>query len=108
MVVLDERERKGIRDEIGKEAGSPTAWHAHELGQLLIVTSGTGLVQRWGDAAQEIRKGDVVWIPPRQKHWHGAAPDSPMIHIAIVEERHAEFTQWMERVSDEQYGVKSE
>lgn len=86
------------------EAGSRTAWHTHELGQLLIVTSGTGLVQRWGDAAQEIRKGDVVWIPPHQKHWHGAAPDSPMTHIAIVEERNGKSTQWMEKVNDEQYG----
>lgn len=85
------------------EAGSRTAWHTHELGQLLIVTSGTGLVQRWGDPAQEIRKGDVVWIPPHQKHWHGAAPDSPMTHVAIVEERSGKSTKWMEKVNDEQY-----
>ncbi len=90
------------------EAGSRTAWHTHELGQLLIVTSGTGLVHRWGDAAQEIRKGDVVWIPPHQKHWHGAAPDSPMTHIAIVEEQNRPSTQWLEKVSDKQYGSKSE
>jgi 4-carboxymuconolactone decarboxylase len=90
------------------ESGSRTAWHTHELGQLLIVTSGTGLVQRWGDPVQEIRKGDVVWIPPHQKHWHGASPDSPMTHIAIVEERSGESTQWMEKVSDEQYGTVSD
>lgn len=89
-------------------AGSRTAWHTHELGQLLIVTLGAGLVQRWGDQAQAIRKGDVVWIPPHQKHWHGAAPDSPMTHIAIVEERNGKSTQWLEMVSDEQYGAKSE
>lgn len=89
-------------------AGSRTAWHTHELGQLLIVTSGKGLVQRWGDPAQEIRKGDVVWIPPHQKHWHGGAPDSPMTHIAIVDERNGVSTQWMEKVSDEQYGAKSQ
>jgi len=87
------------------EAGSRTAWHSHTLGQVLIVTSGTGHVQRWGDPVQEIRKGDVVWIPPHQKHWHGAAPHSPMTHIAIVEERNGKSTQWMEKVNDEQYGA---
>lgn len=90
------------------EAGSRTAWHTHELGQLFIVTSGTGLVQRWGDPVQEIRKGDVVWIPPHEKHWHGASSDSPMAHIAIVEQRGAASVQWMEKVSDEQYGARSE
>jgi len=85
------------------EPGSRTAWHSHTLGQLLIVTSGTGLVQRWGDPVQEIRKGDVVWIPPHQKHWHGASPDSPMAHIAIVEQHDNPSTQWLEKVSDEQY-----
>src|SRR6478735_4365570 len=67
------------------EPGARTAWHTHPLGQTLIVTAGTGRVQRWGDAVDEIRPGDVVWIPPGQKHWHGAAPNSPMTHIAIVE-----------------------
>jgi 4-carboxymuconolactone decarboxylase len=90
------------------EAGSRTAWHSHKLGQLLIVTSGTGHVQSWGNPVQEIRTGDVVWIPPFQKHWHGAALDSPMTHIAIVEERHGESTRWLEMVSDEQYRSKSE
>jgi 4-carboxymuconolactone decarboxylase len=90
------------------EPGSRTAWHSHTLGQLLIVTSGTGLVQRWGDPVQEIRKGDVVWIPPHQKHWHGASPDNPMAHIAIVEQHDSPSTPWLEKVSDEQYGVTSE
>src|SRR6266568_8366708 len=58
------------------EPGARTAWHTHSLGQVLIVTSGTGRVQRWGDPVKEIRQGDVVWIPPGQKHWHGAAPNS--------------------------------
>jgi len=56
------------------EPGARTAWHTHTLGQILIVTAGTGRVQRWGDSVEEIRQGDVVWIPPGQKHWHGAAP----------------------------------
>lgn len=86
------------------EAGSRTAWHSHILGQTLIVTEGTGLVQRWGDPAETIRKGDVVWIPPNQKHWHGATPESGMTHLAIVEHLDGKSTEWMEPVSDEQYG----
>ncbi len=90
------------------DPGSRTAWHSHTMGQLLIVTSGTGLVQRWGDPVQEIDKGDVVWIPPHQKHWHGASPDSPMSHVAIAEQRDGKSAEWMEKVSDEQYLSKSE
>jgi 4-carboxymuconolactone decarboxylase len=86
------------------EPGARTAWHAHPMGQLLIVTSGTGRVQRWGDQAEEIREGDVVWIPPHQKHWHGAAPHTAMTHIAILEPLDGKSTEWMEKVSDEQYG----
>ena len=85
------------------EPGARTAWHTHPLGQILIVTVGTGLVQRWGDAVEEIRKGDVVWIPPGQKHWHGAAPNSSMAHIAIVEQLDGKSVEWMEKVSDVQY-----
>lgn len=86
------------------EPGARTAWHTHPLGQILIVTSGTGRVQRWGDPVQEIHQGDVVWIPPGQKHWHGAAPNSPMSHIAIVEQLDGKAVDWMEKVSDAQYG----
>jgi 4-carboxymuconolactone decarboxylase len=85
------------------EPGARTAWHTHSLGQILIVTAGTGRVQRWGDPAEEIRQGDVVWIPPGQKHWHGAAPNSSMAHIAIVEELDGKAVEWMEKVSDAQY-----
>lgn len=85
------------------EPGARTAWHTHPLGQILIVTSGTGRVQRWGDPAEEIRKGDVVWIPPGQKHWHGAAPNSSMANIAIVEQLNGKSVEWMEKVSDAQY-----
>lgn len=56
------------------EPGARSAWHTHPLGQILVVTAGTGRVQRWGDPAQGIQPGDVVWIPPGQKHWHGASP----------------------------------
>ena len=87
------------------DPGARTAWHTHPLGQVLIVTSGTGRVQRWGDPAEEIRQGDVVWIPPGQKHWHGAAPNSSMAHIAIVEQLNGKSVEWMEKVSDAQYGA---
>src|SRR6266571_5236179 len=85
------------------EPGARTAWHTHPLGQILIVTAGTGRVQRWGDPIEEIRKGDVVWIPPGQKHWHGARPNSSMAHIAIVEQLDGKSVEWMEKVSDAQY-----
>jgi len=88
--------------------GARTAWHSHTLGQILIVTSGSGRVQRWGDPIEDIRPGDVVWIPPNQKHWHGAAPDSPMSHIAITEALDGKRTEWMEQVSDSQYGAPAE
>jgi 4-carboxymuconolactone decarboxylase len=87
------------------EAGARTAWHTHPLGQILIVTAGTGRVQRWGDPIEEIHQGDVVWIPPGQKHWHGAAPNSSMAHIAIVEQLDGKAVDWMEKVSDAQYGA---
>jgi 4-carboxymuconolactone decarboxylase len=86
------------------EPGARTAWHSHPLGQMLIVTAGTGRVQRWGDVVQEIHPGDVVWIPPGQKHWHGAAPDSRMTHIAIQEARDGRNVDWMDPVTDPQYG----
>lgn len=88
------------------EAGARTAWHTHVLGQTLIVTAGTGLVQRWGDPIEEIRQGDIVWIPPGQKHWHGAAPKTGMTHIAIVERLDGKSTDWMEKVTDEQYNTR--
>ena len=87
------------------EPGARTAWHTHTLGQILIITAGTGRVQRWGDSVEEIRRGDVVWIPPGQKHWHGAAPNSSMAHIAIVEELNGKAVDWMEKVSDLQYSA---
>jgi len=85
------------------EPGARTAWHTHPLGQTLIVTSGTGRIQRWGGAIEEIRQGDIVWIPPGQKHWHGAAPNSAMTHIAIAEQLNDKAAEWLEKVSDEQY-----
>ena len=87
------------------EPGARTVWHVHPLGQTLIVTAGTGRVQRWGDPVDEMRQGDVVWIPPGQKHWHGAGPNSSMTHIAITEQLDGKTVEWMEKVSDAQYGA---
>src|SRR3989442_15406753 len=85
------------------EPGARTAWHTHPLGQTLIVTAGTGWIQQWGGPTEEIREGDVVWIPPGQKHWHGATPTGTMTHIAIQEFLDGKNVNWMETVSDEQY-----
>jgi len=85
------------------EPGARTAWHTHPLGQTLIVTQGLGLVQRWGGPIQEIRPGDVVWIPPGEKHWHGAAPATGMSHLAIAERLNENSVEWLEKVSDDQY-----
>ena len=85
------------------EPGAHTAWHTHPLGQTLIVTSGCGWVQRDGGQVEEIRPGDVVWFPPGEKHWHGAAPTTAMTHIAIQEMLAGKAVDWMEKVTDEQY-----
>ena len=87
------------------EPGARTAWHTHPLGQTLIVTAGCGRVQREGGPVEEIRPGDVIWIPPGEKHWHGAAPTTAMTHIAIQEKLDGKTVDWMEPVSDEQYGA---
>ena len=85
------------------EPGARSAWHTHPLGQILVVTSGLGRVQQWGKPAEEIRPGDVVWIPPGVKHWHGAAPTTAMSHIAIQEALDGKVVDWMEKVGDEEY-----
>lgn len=85
------------------EPGARTAWHTHPLGQTLIVTAGSGWVQQWGGQAQGIKPGDVVWIPPGQKHWHGAIATTAMTHIAIQEQLDGKPVDWLEQVSDNQY-----
>lgn len=89
------------------EPGARTAWHTHPLGQTLIVTAGLGWAQQEGGAVQEIRPGDVVWFPPHEKHWHGATATTAMSHIAIQEKLNGSPVDWMEKVSDEQYGGQS-
>ncbi|MCL4396644.1 MAG: cupin domain-containing protein [Chloroflexi bacterium] len=91
------------------EPGARTNWHTHPLGQHLVVTAGSGLAQRWGGPIEEIHPGDVVWSPPGEKHWHGAAPTTAMTHIAIEEQLDGKLVDWMEKVSDGQYQtVKAE
>jgi quercetin dioxygenase-like cupin family protein len=85
------------------EPGARTAWHTHPLGQHLIVTAGCGRVRRWGGPVEEIRPGDVIWIAPGEKHWHGAAATTAMTHIAIHERLDGKTVEWMEQVGDEQY-----
>jgi quercetin dioxygenase-like cupin family protein len=85
------------------EPGARTAWHTHPLGQTLIVTAGSGRVRQWGGSIQDIKQGDVVWIPPNVKHWHGATATERMTHIAIQERLDGRNVTWMERVTAEQY-----
>jgi quercetin dioxygenase-like cupin family protein len=85
------------------EPGARTAWHTHPLGQTLIVTAGFGWAQREGGAIEEIRPGDVIWFAPGEKHWHGAAPQTAMTHVAIQESLNGKVVDWFEKVTDEQY-----
>ena len=89
------------------EPGARTAWHTHPLGQTLFVMSGLGLAQSWGGPVREIRPGDTVWFEPGEKHWHGAASDVAMTHLAIQEALNGSAVDWLEQVSNEQYGETS-
>src|SRR3954466_547280 len=86
------------------EPGARTAWHTHPLGQTLHVISGVGRVQAKGGSIREIKAGDTVWIPPGEKHWHGAGPNTGMVHIAMQESLDGKHVEWMEYVTDEEYG----
>ena len=85
------------------EPGARTAWHTHPLGQTLIVTQGRGWLQEWGKAAEVLNQGDIAWIPPGVKHWHGARAQTAMTHIAIAESENGSPVAWMVKVTDEQY-----
>lgn len=87
------------------EPSARTFWHTHPLGQTLYIVSGIARVQSWGGPLYEVRPGDVVWIPPNEKHWHGASPTATMVHIAIQEGLDGKTVDWLEKVSDEQYGA---
>lgn len=103
MFATDENARASA-GHVTFEPGARTAWHTHPLGQRLIVTSGFGYVQTWGEPAREIRAGDVVCIPADEKHWHGASATTAMTHIAIQEAQDGTVVEWLEKVTDEQYG----
>lgn len=85
------------------EPGARSAWHIHPTGQHLLVTSGVGRTQEWEGPVEEIRAGDVIWCPPKIKHWHGASPATAMTHIAITGTVNGKNVVWMEKVTDEQY-----
>ena len=83
------------------EPGARTAWHT------LIVTSGTGWVQEWGGERRQIQPGDVIWIRPDVKHWHGATATNRLSHVAITNVLDGKAVDWMEQVSDEEYSAAS-
>jgi 4-carboxymuconolactone decarboxylase len=87
------------------EAGARTAWHTHPLGQTLVVTTGWGLMQQAGQPAHVIRPGDVVSIPAKVRHWHGAGPGGSMSHVAIAEREGGNSVTWQEKVSDVDYAA---
>ena len=89
------------------EPGARTNWHTHPLGQILVVTHGAGRVQRWGGPVEDIRPGDVVCFAPGEKHWHGAAPQTAMTHLAIQEVENGKVVDWLEPVTDPQYTATS-
>ena len=87
------------------QAGARTNWHTHPLGQTLYVVSGVGRVQKLGEPVVEIKPGDTVWIAPGEKHWHGAAPETAMVHLAMHEALDGSHVTWMEPVTDADYTV---
>jgi len=85
------------------DPGARTAWHTHPLGQTLLVVAGRGRVQREGGSVEQIRPGDIVWFESGEKHWHGAAPDTAMTHVAIAEMKDGSAVTWLEKVADDDY-----
>ena len=93
--------------KVAFEPGARTAWHTHPLGQTLYVLSGVGLMGLRNKAPQTINAGDTIWIPPGEEHWHGASATNSMTHIAIQEGLNGSVAEWLEKVSEEQYSLKS-
>ena len=102
-IIAAEAPARIVANRVAFEPGARTNWHSHPLGQTLYVVAGAGLVQKEGEAVREIRPGDVVWIPPGEKHWHGATATLGMTHIAISEALDGKTVDWMEQVSEDQY-----
>lgn len=97
---------KAVR--VSFEPAARTAWHTHPLGQTLHVMTGVGRFQTWGEPVREIRTGDTIWIPPGEKHWHGAAPTTSMVHLALQEELDGVQADWLEQVSDADYAAEAQ
>ena len=107
--IIEASEAARVRAlRVAFEPGARTAWHTHPLGQTLYVISGIGLMGLRNRAPQTINAGDTVWIPPGEEHWHGASASNSMTHIAIQEELNGSVAEWLEKVSDEQYSLKSD
>lgn len=105
-IIQAEAPARVVAARVMFEPGARTNWHTHPLGQTLYVITGIGRFQTMGGPVQEIRPGDVVWIPPNEKHWHGGSPTSGMTHIAMQELLEGNYSSWMEPVSDAEYSVK--
>ena len=105
-IIAAQSPARVVANRVGFEPGARTAWHTHPLGQTLYVISGVGRIQTQGEPVREIRAGDVVWIPPGEKHWHGGAPSTGMVHIAIQESLDGSHATWMEHVTDAEYSAK--
>jgi quercetin dioxygenase-like cupin family protein len=107
-IIAAEAPARIFSTRVSFEPGARTAWHTHPLGQTLYVISGVGRVQTMGGPVREIRPGDVVWIPPGEKHWHGGSPTNGMNHIAMQEAVDGSYVTWMEQVTDAEYSAKVE
>jgi len=104
-IITQQAPARLVANRVAFEPGARTAWHSHPLGQTLYVISGVGRIQTKGGPVREIRPGDVVWIPPEEKHWHGGAPTTGMVHIAMQEAQDGKTANWMEQVTDAEYGA---
>src|SRR5436309_16095911 len=105
-IIATQAPARIVANRVAFEPGARTAWHTHPLGQTLYVIQGVGRVQTKGGPVRELKAGDVVWIPPGEKHWHGAAPTTGMVHVAMHESLNGEHATGMEHVSDAEYAVK--
>jgi quercetin dioxygenase-like cupin family protein len=98
--LLDDGAAARVRvNSVVFEPGGRTYWHSHPDGQVLLVSSGHGMVENRAGHRHELRPGDLVWAPPGEEHWHGAAPDEALAHTAVS----LGVTQWAEEVPDERY-----
>ena len=105
-IIVTSAPARLVANSVSFQPGARTAWHTHPLGQTLYVIAGLGRIQTKGGPIREIRPGDVVWIPPGEKHWHGASPTNGMTHLAMQEAQDGDAVTWMEKVTDEEYAAK--